>query len=445
MEENKHIKINLKMAIILFIILVGIFIGAYFLTVKFLDKKYINYNTIETITSDISDETIAQLIDVDINEFKNYKDYFVGTNIEIDEKSSEQANGTSSILIGKIGNSKNLEFKEQAQNNFKLLETYILNNDNHISQELLKGLNNSNLYTYNNKLGLVEESKDFDVSQETMNKFYVYVCSGLIKNHFNFKEYNINIVKIKKSNYIDIDITINDKYYIIFEFGQSECYFLIYKGTKYDANQNGLLFDHIQGYNSIKSWYKIDSMPSIDKPIIYLYPTKDTEVSVKLSKDKNLTCSYPKYKDRWKVLAQPNGILKDLDTNRQLYALYYESKSDIEFIVKNDGFVVKSEDTISFLEEKLSILGLTERESEEFIIYWLPKLEANKYNYIRFATIDEINANMPLEINPNPDTVIRVLMTFKGLDNPIEVKEQQLTTLERNGFIAVEWGGTEIK
>lgn len=33
---------------------------------------------------------------------------------------------------------------------------------------------------------------------------------------------------------------------------------------------------------------------------------------------------------------------------------------------------------------------------------------------------------MPLEINPNPDTIIRVLMTFKGLDNSIDVEEQQL-------------------
>ena len=52
---------------------------------------------------------------------------------------------------------------------------------------------------------------------------------------------------------------------------------------------------------------------------------------------------------------------------------------------------------------------------------------------------------MALEINPNPDTTSRVLMTFKGLENPIEVEEQELVTPERVGFVAVEWGGTEIK
>ena len=36
-------------------------------------------------------------------------------------------------------------------------------------------------------------------------------------------------------------------------------------------------------------------------------------------------------------------------------------------------------------------------------------------------------------------------MTFKGLENPIDIQEQQLETPNRAGFVAVEWGGTEIK
>ena len=73
------------------------------------------------------------------------------------------------------------------------------------------------------------------------------------------------------------------------------------------------------------------------------------------------------------------------------------------------------------IQKKLAILGLTEREAEEFIIYWLPKLESNKYNYIRFASLEEINQYMPLEFSVKPDTIISVLMQFKGLDEGIEV------------------------
>ena len=52
---------------------------------------------------------------------------------------------------------------------------------------------------------------------------------------------------------------------------------------------------------------------------------------------------------------------------------------------------------------------------------------------------------MPLELSVEPDTLIRVLMQYKPLDEYIEVKEQKLTTTERNGFTVVEWGGAEIK
>lgn len=192
----------------------------------------------------------------------------------------------------------------------------------------------------------------------------------------------------------------------------------------------------------------LDSTPyltSMDKPIIYLYPEIESEVKVELEYPEKITCSYPKYTIGWNVNAEPNGNLKDLDTGKNLYALYYESENVVKFKVEEDGFIVKGEDTAEFLEEKLSILGLTDREAEEFIVYWLPKLEINKYNYIRFATEEEINKNMPVKIEPNPETLIRVLMTYKGLNKPIQVNEQKIETTERKGFVAVEWGGTEIK
>ena len=180
------------------------------------------------------------------------------------------------------------------------------------------------------------------------------------------------------------------------------------------------------------------------KPIIYLYPTEVTEITVKLGYKNKLTASYPVYVNGWNVIANPDDTLIDKDTGRELYSLYWEGKHT-EPINMKEGFVVKGEDTVKFLEEKLAILGLNDKEAEEFIIYWLPKLQENKYNYIRFASIDEINQNMPLEFSKEPDSIIRVLMQYKALDKPIEVYEQVLETPSRVGFTVVEWGGTIIK
>ena len=52
---------------------------------------------------------------------------------------------------------------------------------------------------------------------------------------------------------------------------------------------------------------------------------------------------------------------------------------------------------------------------------------------------------MPLEINPKPESLIRIMMDWKGLQNKIEVKEQILNTPKRDGYTVVEWGGSELK
>ena len=179
------------------------------------------------------------------------------------------------------------------------------------------------------------------------------------------------------------------------------------------------------------------------KPIIYLYPEKVTEVTVKMGHPENLICSYPKYVNGWNVTAYPDGKLIYNETGRELYSLYWEGNNKNAYMT-DEGFCVKGEDVASFLEEKLALLGLSEREAEEFIIFWLPILENNEYNYIRFESMEDMNSYMPLDFTPAPDTIIRVNMIFKALDKPVELREQKIVTPERNGFTVVEWGGTPL-
>ena len=58
-------------------------------------------------------------------------------------------------------------------------------------------------------------------------------------------------------------------------------------------------------------------------------------------------------------------------------------------------------------------------------------------------TKEEIDKEMPLDITPTPDTLIRVFMEYKALDEKIDIKEQVLTKASRQGYTVVEWGGTE--
>lgn len=178
------------------------------------------------------------------------------------------------------------------------------------------------------------------------------------------------------------------------------------------------------------------------KPVIYLYPEKETEVSVDLTVDGGLSCTYPAYQNGWHVTAAPDGTLTD--KNGQIYNyLYWEGETAAQYDFSR-GFCVKGEDTATFLEQALQKLGLNRREANEFIVYWLPLMEQNEYNVISFQT-DAYTDAAQLTVDPAPDTLIRVFMAWHGSDVPVALPEQVLTAPVRVGFTVVEWGGTEIK
>lgn len=182
-----------------------------------------------------------------------------------------------------------------------------------------------------------------------------------------------------------------------------------------------------------------------EKPIIYLYPTIKTKLNIQLNYSGTLSHTYPKYLENgWTVTAEPDGRLMD-EHNQEYYALFWEGIPNTP-IVPEDGFVVSGAETAAFLEEKLAYLGLNRREANEFIMYWLPRMEDNAYNFIHFSG-KQYEDMAELQINPNPETLIRVMMITQALLNHIQVPLQDLKPLHkvRNGFTVVEWGGTELK
>ena len=183
--------------------------------------------------------------------------------------------------------------------------------------------------------------------------------------------------------------------------------------------------------------------PNADyKPVIYLYPEEETELSVKLDYSGHLTCTYPKYNDGWTVTASPDGTLTD--EKGQIYNyLYWEGETLTQYDLSK-GFCVTGEDTAAFFEDALAKLGLNRREANEFIVFWLPMMQENPYNIISFQG-DVYTESAKLEITPAPDTVIRVFMAWQASDEYVEMEAQELSAPERDGFTVIEWGGTEVK
>ncbi len=182
--------------------------------------------------------------------------------------------------------------------------------------------------------------------------------------------------------------------------------------------------------------------PMTAKPVIYLYPERQTDVAVRLDLDGDLTYTYPAYHGGWEVTAQPDGTLTNKADGSTHYYLFWEGNARPEW-EHDRGFVVKGAETEAFLRERLAFLGLTPREYNDFITYWVPRMRRKPYNLISFsgAQYDEIAG---LTVSPPPDSMLRVHMVWMALDAPIKIEPQELKPFTRSGFTVVEWGGTEV-
>jgi len=220
---------------------------------------------------------------------------------------------------------------------------------------------------------------------------------------------------------------------IIKDNSEEECILRVYdKHNKFECIKKNKVFD-----GCTKGW---------SKPVLYLYPQTPQSIKVSLDLEGKLTASYPAYDNGWNVIAYPDSKIINSTDQKEYSYLFWDGVSDKEIDYDlSKGFIIEGKNTASFLQDKLSKLGLTPKEYNEFIVYWMPKMQDSKYNLIHFASKEEYDDKAKLTIDPEPDSVLRVFMVFKPLDEKIEVTPQEISPFSRTGFAVIEWGGAEIE
>ncbi len=183
-------------------------------------------------------------------------------------------------------------------------------------------------------------------------------------------------------------------------------------------------------------------MPAAEcgKPVIYLYPPKTEDVSVKLAPQGGFTKTEPAYREGWNARATPSGELTDLSDGKSYPYLFWEGRGGL-YETPTRGWSVAQKDVHGFLKEKLSQLGLNAKESADFMGFWEPRMQDSPYYFVTFLGNQAMDALAPMEVVPKPDRIIRILMDFKPLAAPIDVRGFRIHTPEREGFTVVEWGG----
>lgn len=176
------------------------------------------------------------------------------------------------------------------------------------------------------------------------------------------------------------------------------------------------------------------------KPNIYLYPTEEADVEVRFENPELLTTVIPEYKDSWQVTAQPGG---SLTVDGEEYGfLFYESDTSSQYMQRNEGWIIEPETKEQQLSEIAAQYAFNKQETEDFVTFWCARLE-NDISYIMYPQHTEtIDALMPVDISPAPDSIFRVWFLFDPIsEDVVPPPEPETEPIERAGFTVTEWGG----
>jgi len=202
------------------------------------------------------------------------------------------------------------------------------------------------------------------------------------------------------------------------------------------------------GFETTYNWGNGDGLynlaPLVRKPVIYLYPTQPTQVSVSLDFTRGpVVVEYPKRENgSWIVDAQPDGRL--LAGDKEYPYLFWEAKPITPYqFDQTEGFCLDKEEFVPFFEDKLKFLGLNDKEITDFITYWYPQMKSNQYTYVNFLGKEYLDSAR-LTVSPTPESSIRVFVIFRSMAQKVNLKSQEMTKGQRSGFALVEWGGLNL-
>lgn len=178
------------------------------------------------------------------------------------------------------------------------------------------------------------------------------------------------------------------------------------------------------------------------KPVIYLYPEKSQEVSVKVFPNGGFTKTIPSYNTGWNVFADTDSNLTNLVDQKVYPYLFWEGIA-YEYNPPKAGYVLAPYELDERLNTILMEMGLNQKESDDFREFWVPEMLKVKAPFYKVSFLDQevFEALAPLQVEPKPDSVLRIFMDYKPLKSFIELPEPKVEKFERKGFSVIEWGG----
>ncbi|MCB9671448.1 MAG: SH3 domain-containing protein [Alphaproteobacteria bacterium] len=179
-------------------------------------------------------------------------------------------------------------------------------------------------------------------------------------------------------------------------------------------------------------------LPSMVEPIVYAYADEPTPVSIRFGEGLDVRGTLPRTRVGWDVVARPDGML--LHEGRMIDRLFWDGQHG-HFPRPPRGWMLPGATVERDLRGILADLGLEGREIDEAVEAWMPSVEGARW--VRVGLHEDVDRLAPLVIDPEPDTLLRVLVELERLEEPEPIEAPDVVARERRGLTVVEWGYVE--
>jgi len=283
------------------------------------------------------------------------------------------------------------------------------------------------------------------LSTETDKNLYVKQSQVTLKFNFSTEPQQSQLIYLSINGLLD-NVEYTSGKTVTYDLAPGKYVFKIWGGPGYEE----VITDSIEFKAQTKSVAQVDLFSTVTpvmvfKPVVYFHSDKERDFNLDVLPKGEFTFTYPAIEKGWNGKIHKDG---SLTVNGKNYPyLFWEAKQDYTFKPSTNGYHLKKENYVAFLEKKCEELGFTANERTDFITFWGMKMQDHEELFVQFLFDESCDQFAQLKFEEKPDAIRRVYIMISPWNSSFQpyLKDQEFGAMADVSYSVLEWGGYEFE
>ena len=283
------------------------------------------------------------------------------------------------------------------------------------------------------------------VKSEVDTQMSIKQCRVLIDFNFGSESPEEQVIYMSINGLLE-NVNYSSGQKAIFDLTPGKYVFKIWGGPGYQEIVTDSIEFKAQTVNDAEAiMYRAETEIKVLKPVLYFHSDQEREFSLNVIPANDFTFTYPAIGSGWKGKIHTNGSLTI--NNKNYPYLFWEAEQKYAFKPSSNGYHLKKEEYVSFLEKKCEELGFNATERTDFITFWGMKMQNHDELFVQFLFDESCDQFGKLEFDEKPDVFRRVYIMISPWNSYFSpyLKDIPFETIPASSYSVLEWGGYEFE